>query len=220
MTRVAAIDCGTNSIRLLISEIQDDGKVRDITRTMEIIRLGEGVDATGEIAPAALDRARVALEGYVRQMKFEKVTRVRMVATSATRDAKNQQEFFDMTAELLGQIQPGAQAEVVSGEEEALLSFNGAVADVEPDRGPFCVIDLGGGSTEFVVGTADGDILGTHSARMGCVRLTERIMRTDPPTESEIEIASEYVGERTAEVEKIVPISKARTIVGLSLIHI
>lgn len=214
MTRVAAIDCGTNSIRLLISEIQDDGKVRDITRTMEIIRLGEGVDATGEIAPAALDRARVALEGYVRQMKFEKVTRVRMVATSATRDAKNQQEFFDMTAELLGQIQPGAQAEVVSGEEEALLSFNGAVADVEPDRGPFCVIDLGGGSTEFVVGTADGDILGTHSARMGCVRLTERIMRTDPPTESEIEIASEYVGERTAEVEKIVPISKARTIVG------
>lgn len=214
MTRVAAIDCGTNSIRLLISEIKDDGKVRDITRTMEIIRLGEGVDATGEIAPAALDRARVALEGYVRQMKFEKVTRVRMVATSATRDAKNQQEFFDMTAELLGQIQPGAQAEVVSGEEEALLSFNGAVADVEPDRGPFCVIDLGGGSTEFVVGTADADILGTHSARMGCVRLTERIMRTDPPTESEIEIASEYVGERTAEVEKIVPISKARTIVG------
>lgn len=214
MTRVAAIDCGTNSIRLLISEIKDDGKVRDITRTMEIIRLGEGVDATGEIAPAALDRARVALEGYVRQMKFEKVTRVRMVATSATRDAKNQQEFFDMTAELLGRIQPGAQAEVVSGEEEALLSFNGAVADVEPDRGPFCVIDLGGGSTEFVVGTADADILGTHSARMGCVRLTERIMRTDPPTESEIEIASEYVGERTAEVEKIVPISKARTIVG------
>jgi len=214
MTRVAAIDCGTNSIRLLISEVQDDGKVRDITRTMEIIRLGAGVDATGEIAPEALERARVALEGYVRQMKFEKVTRVRMVATSATRDAKNRQEFFNMTAELLGQIQPGAQAEVVSGEEEALLSFNGAVADLEPDRGPFCVIDLGGGSTEFVVGTADGEILGTHSACMGCVRLTERIMRTDPPTESEIEIATEYVAERTAEVEKIVPIDKARTIVG------
>ncbi|MDV2431789.1 Ppx/GppA phosphatase family protein [Corynebacterium tuberculostearicum] len=214
MTRVAAIDCGTNSIRLLISEVQDDGKIRDITRTMEIIRLGAGVDATGEIAPEALERARVALEGYVRQMKFEKVTRIRMVATSATRDAKNQQEFFNMTAELLGQIQPGAQAEVVSGEEEALLSFNGAVADLEPDRGPFCVIDLGGGSTEFVVGTADGEILGTHSARMGCVRLTERIMRTDPPTESEIEIATEYVAERTAEVEKIVPVDKARTIVG------
>lgn len=214
MTRVAAIDCGTNSIRLLISEIDEDGKVRDITRTMEIIRLGQGVDATGEIAPDALERARVALEGYVRQMKFEKVTRVRMVATSATRDAKNQQEFFDMTAELLGQIQSGAKAEVISGEEEALLSFNGAVADMEPDRGPFCVIDLGGGSTEFVVGTADEEILRSHSAYMGCVRLTERIMRTDPPTESEIEIASEYVAERMGEVEKIVPMSKARTIVG------
>lgn len=214
MTRVAAIDCGTNSIRLLISEIDKDGKVRDITRTMEIIRLGEGVDATGEIAPDALERARVALEGYVRQMKFEKVTRVRMVATSATRDAKNQQEFFDMTADLLGQIESGAQAEVISGEEEALLSFNGAVADMEPNRGPFCVIDLGGGSTEFVVGTADEEILGSHSAYMGCVRLTERIMRTDPPTESEIEIASEYVAERMDEVEKIVPMSKARTIVG------
>ena len=214
MTRVAAIDCGTNSIRLLSSEIDQDGKVRDITRTMEIIRLGQGVDATGEIAPDALERARVALEGYVRQMKFEKVTRVRMVATSATRDAKNQQEFFDMTAELLGQIQSGAKAEVISGEEEALLSFNGAVADMEPDRGPFCVIDLGGGSTEFVVGTADEEILRSHSAYMGCVRLTERIMRTDPPTESEIEIASEYVAERMGEVEKIVPMSKARTIVG------
>ena len=214
MTRVAAIDCGTNSIRLLISEIDEDGKVRDITRTMEIIRLGQGVDATGEIAPDALERARVALEGYVRQMKFEKVTRVRMVATSATRDAKNQQEFFDMTAELLGQIQSGAKAEVISGEEEALLSFNGAVADMEPDRGPFCVIDLGGGSTEFVVGTADEEILRSHSAYMGCVRLTERIMRTDPPTEAEIEIASEYVAERMGEVEKIVPMSKARTIVG------
>ena len=214
MTRVAAIDCGTNSIRLLISEIDEDGKVRDITRTMEIIRLGQGVDATGEIAPDALERARVALEGYVRQMKFEKVTRVRMVAPSATRDAKNQQEFFDMTAELLGQIQSGAKAEVISGEEEALLSFNGAVADMEPDRGPFCVIDLGGGSTEFVVGTADEEILRSHSAYMGCVRLTERIMRTDPPTESEIEIASEYVAERMGEVEKIVPMSKARTIVG------
>jgi hypothetical protein len=214
MTRVAAIDCGTNSIRLLISEIDEDGKVRDITRTMEIIRLGQGVDATGEIAPDALERARVALEGYVRQMKFEKVSRVRMVATSATRDAKNQQEFFDMTAELLGQIQSRAKAEVISGEEEALLSFNGAVADMEPDRGPFCVIDLGGGSTEFVVGTADEEILRSHSAYMGCVRLTERIMRTDPPTESEIEIASEYVAERMGEVEKIVPMSKARTIVG------
>lgn len=214
MTRVAAVDCGTNSIRLLISEVQADGKIRDIARTMEIVRLGQGVDATGEFAPEALERTRVALEGYVKQMKFEKVQHVRMVATSATRDAKNQDEFFEMTAQLLGQIESGAKAEVITGEEEALLSFKGAVADLRSERGPYCVIDLGGGSTEFVVGTIDGDILGAHSAQMGCVRLTERIMRTDPPTDSEIEIAEDYVEERMQEVEKIVPISSAKTFVG------
>ena len=210
MTRVAAVDCGTNSIRLLISEIQEDGKIRDISRTMEIVRLGQGVDATGEFEPEALARTRVALEEYVKQMKFEKVERVRMVATSATRDAKNHREFFDMT----GEVQPGARAEIISGEEEALLSFTGAVGDLRSEKGPYCVIDLGGGSTEFVVGTIDGEILGSHSAQMGCVRLTERMMRNDPPTEAEIEIAADYVAERMAEVEKIVPIDKAQTFVG------
>ncbi|MFR9854743.1 exopolyphosphatase [Corynebacterium striatum] len=214
MTRVAAVDCGTNSIRLLICEVQEDGKIRDIVRTMEIVRLGQGVDATGEFAAEALERTRVALEGYVQQMKFEHVKRVRMVATSATRDVKNQREFFDMAAQLLGQIQQGAQAEVITGEEEALLSFKGAVTDLASHKGPFCVIDLGGGSTEFVVGTAEGEILGAHSAQMGCVRLTERIMRTDPPTEAEIEIAADYVEQRMQEVEKIVPISDAQTFVG------
>ncbi|MDK8808055.1 Ppx/GppA phosphatase family protein [Corynebacterium striatum] len=214
MTRVAAVDCGTNSIRLLICEVQEDGKIRDIVRTMEIVRLGQGVDATGEFAAEALERTRVALEGYVQQMKFENVKRVRMVATSATRDVKNQREFFDMAAQLLGQIQQGAQAEVITGEEEALLSFKGAVTDLASHKGPFCVIDLGGGSTEFVVGTAEGEILGAHSAQMGCVRLTERIMRTDPPTEAEIEIAADYVEQRMQEVEKIVPISDAQTFVG------
>ncbi|XOJ18901.1 exopolyphosphatase [Corynebacterium striatum] len=214
MTRVAAVDCGTNSIRLLICEVQEDGKIRDIVRTMEIVRLGQGVDATGEFAAEALERTRVALEGYVQQMKFENVKRVPMVATSATRDVKNQREFFDMAAQLLGQIQQGAQAEVITGEEEALLSFKGAVTDLASHKGPFCVIDLGGGSTEFVVGTAEGEILGAHSAQMGCVRLTERIMRTDPPTEAEIEIAADYVEQRMQEVEKIVPISDAQTFVG------
>lgn len=214
MTRVAAVDCGTNSIRLLICEVQEDGKIRDIVRTMEIVRLGQGVDATGEFAAEALERTRVALEGYVQQMKFENVKRVRMVATSATRDVKNQREFFDMAAQLLGQIQQGAQAEVITGEEEALLSFKGAVTDLASHKGPFCVIDLGGGSTEFVVGTAEGEILGAHSAQTGCVRLTERIMRTDPPTEAEIEIAADYVEQRMQEVEKIVPISDAQTFVG------
>lgn len=214
MKRVAAVDCGTNSIRLLISDVQPDGRVRDITRQMDIIRLGEGVDATGEISPAAIDRARVSLEKFVQQMKLERVEAVRMVATSATRDASNQADFFEMTAQVLGQVVPGARAEVISGEEEANLSFVGAVADLAPDKGPFCVIDLGGGSTEFIVGEADGTILGAHSAQMGCVRLSERILRTDPPTETEVEIARDFVAERTAEVEKIVPIAKARTFVG------
>lgn len=214
MTRVAAVDCGTNSIRLLISEVEEGGKVRDILRVMEIVRLGQGVDATGEFDPAALERTRVALSGFVQQMRFENVERVRMVATSATRDVKNHRTFFDMTAELLAKVQPGAQAEVISGSEEAMLSFTGAVTDLSSRRGPFCVIDLGGGSTEFIVGNTDGEILGSHSAQLGCVRLTERIMRSDPPTRSEIEIASEYVAERTSEVEKIVPIDKAKTFVG------
>lgn len=215
MTRVAAIDCGTNSIRLLICDLVD-GTTHEVTRTMEIVRLGQGVDATGELAPEALQRTREALERFVGIMEFEQVKDVRMVATSATRDASNRDDFFSMTAELLGRITPGARAEVISGEEEAALSFRGAITDLDPESGPFCVIDLGGGSTEFIVGTADGEVLGAFSAQMGCVRITERIMRSDPPTETETEIAAEYVAERLADVVKLVPIAKAKTMVGVA----
>lgn len=215
MTRVAAIDCGTNSIRLLVAEFID-GHARELTRLNEIVRLGAGVDSSGEIDPDALERTRRALAHYVDIMEFENVTKVRMVATSAIRDAENRGDFFDMTATLLGRITPGAVAEVITGEEEATLSFRGAVADLIDEDDPFCVIDLGGGSTEFIVGTRDGEILGSHSAQMGCVRLTERIMRTDPPTASEIEIAEDYVDARIDEVEKIVPLSKAMTFVGVA----
>lgn len=213
MTRLAAVDCGTNSIRLLIVEVSGQ-EIREIVRTMKIIRLGQGVDATGQLDPAAIERARVALREYVDKMKREYVQAVRMVATSATRDAENKDDFFNMTAELLGEITPGARAEVISGEEEAALSFQGAVADLPAAAGPFCVIDLGGGSTEFVVGESDGTLLGAHSAQMGCVRLTERIMRSDPPTQSEIEISQDYVRERIGEVVKIVPVEKTHTFVG------
>lgn len=206
MTRVAAIDCGTNSIRLLISE-----NGRDVTRLNEIVRLGEGVDETGRLSEKALTRTRRALERYVEIMTFERVEKVRMVATSATRDAANREDFFAMTEQLLG-----VRAEVISGEEEAALSFSGAVADLDPARGPFCVIDLGGGSTEFIVGTGGGEIFGSHSAQMGCVRLTERIMRSDPPTETEVEIAAEYVAKQLVEVEKVVPIAQAATFVGVA----
>lgn len=213
MTRFAAVDCGTNSIRLLISELTADG-LQELTRDNKIVRLGKGVDATGQLDPESIARTRVALEEYVQVMEEYGVDAVRMVATSATRDASNREEFFAMTRELLSRIQPGYQAEVISGEEEASLSFRGAVADLPADQGPFCVIDLGGGSTEFIVGEHNGEILGSHSAQMGCVRLTERIMRSDPPTPTEVEIARDYVAERIADVKKIVPIAKAKTFVG------
>ena len=204
MTRVAAVDCGTNSIRLLIH----DTETGEVSRRNTIVRLGQGVDETGQFVLEAIERTRVALADYVEEMQRENATRVRMVATSATRDAANREDFFAMTRELLGQIQPGAVAEVISGEEEAALSFAGATADLDPARGPFCVIDLGGGSTEFVM---EGHAISTQ---MGCVRITERIMRTDPPTEEETVAARAYVDQRIAEAAQTVPFAKAKTFVG------
>ena len=213
-TKVAAIDCGTNSIRLLIHDTEHG----EISRRNTIVRLGQGVDETGQFAPEAIERTRVALADYVEEMQREGVTRVRMVATSATRDASNRDDFFAMTGELLDQIQPDAVAEVITGEEEAALSFAGATSDLDPIRGPFCVIDLGGGSTEFVMETEDG--IRAVSTQMGCVRITERFMRSDPPTEEETAKARAYIDERIAEAAEVVPFSEASTIVGLSLIHI
>ena len=210
MTRVAAVDCGTNSIRLLIH----DSSAGEICREMTIVRLGEGVDATGRFNPDAIARTRDALETYVERMVAEGVEAVRMVATSATRDAENRDEFFDMTRELLGRIQPGAVAEVISGEEEAALSFRGATTDLDDARAPFCVIDLGGGSTEFIVGTGGSGILGAHSTQMGCVRVTERFMRTDPPTENETAAAREYIESLIDDARTSVPLSRAATFVG------
>ena len=208
MTRVAAVDCGTNSIRLLIH----DTETGEVCRRNTIVRLGQGVDETGKFAPDAIERTRVALADYVDEMQRENVTRVRMVATSATRDASNREDFFAMTRELLGKIQPGAEAEVISGEEEAALSFAGATADLDPERGPFCVIDLGGGSTEFVMQTADQ--LHAVSTQMGCVRITERFMRTDPPTAEETAAARDYINERIVEAGEVVPFAQTNTFVG------
>lgn len=208
MTRVAAVDCGTNSIRLLIH----DTETGEVSRRNTIVRLGQGVDETGQFAPEAIERTRVALADYVDEMQRENVTRVRMVATSATRDAANRENFFAMTRELLGRIQPGAVAEVITGEEEAALSFAGATADIDPARGPFCVIDLGGGSTEFVMETDHG--IRAVSTQMGCVRITERFMRSDPPTEEETAAARAYIDKRIDEAAKVVPFSGAKTFVG------
>ena len=213
MKRIAAVDCGTNSLRLLVSDV-GDGDIRQVTRTMEIIRLGEGVDETGRISPEAIERARVVLQNYTDHMTRENVRAVRMVATSASRDAENREEFFDMTENVLSKVQPGARAEVIDGTEEAKLSFIGAVKDLPPTDVPILVIDLGGGSTEFIVGKQSGEILGAYSTRMGCVRLTERFLHTQPPTPDEIAEAREYVRGELAKVKESVPVGQATVYVG------
>ncbi|WP_132994081.1 Ppx/GppA phosphatase family protein [Gordonia zhaorongruii] len=214
-TRVAAVDCGTNSLRLLIAEPASDGSLTDVARDMIVVRLGQGVDATGEFAPEAIERTREALAGYVERMLEAGVERVRMVATSATRDAGNRDDFFAMTAELLGRIQPGAVAEVISGDEEARLSFRGAVGGLDPADGPFVVTDLGGGSTEVVVGGERG-VTGAYSANIGCVRLTERALRSDPPTLDEREAAVGHARGELAKAFAAVDVSGARTWVGVA----
>ena len=219
MTRVAAVDCGTNSIRLLIAELGPDGSLVDVTRDMEVVRLGQGVDATGEFAPEAIERVRAALADYVDVMLEAGVDRVRMVATSATRDAGNRDEFFAMTAQLLGEVQAGAVAEVISGDEEARLSFRGAVGGLDPADGPFVVTDLGGGSTEVVLGSVvggDAVVAGAYSTNIGCVRLTERALHSDPPTLDEVDAAVGYARDELAKAFAAVDVSAARTWVGVA----
>lgn len=211
---VAAIDCGTNSIRLLIAD-RIDGRLRDLHREMRIVRLGEGVDATGQFSPDALARTRAALEDYAALLRGHGVRKLRMVATSATRDAANREDFFAMTADVLGSVVLGAIAEVITGSEEAELSFNGAVGELDSAAAPFVVVDLGGGSTEVVLGTGSG-VRASYSADIGCVRMTERCLHSDPPTAAEVAAAREVVRERLAEALRVVPVAQAKTWVGVA----
>jgi exopolyphosphatase/guanosine-5'-triphosphate,3'-diphosphate pyrophosphatase len=214
MSRVGAIDCGTNSIRLLIADVDDAGRLSDVHREMRIVRLGQGVDATGQFAPDALTRTRAALVDYAELLRAQEVPTVRMVATSATRDASNRDVFFAMTAEVLGAVVPGAVAEVITGTEEAELSFRGAVNELDTASGPFAVVDLGGGSTEVVLGVRD--VEASFSADIGCVRLTERCLHSDPPTVEEVAAAREVVREGLAQAFAVVPVEGARTWVGVA----
>ncbi|QYN23038.1 Ppx/GppA phosphatase family protein [Amycolatopsis sp. DSM 110486] len=218
MPRVAAIDCGTNSIRLLVAELtpRHDGTVdlRDLHREMRIVRLGQGVDATGRLAPEALERTRKALADYTIAARRKGVEKIRMVATSATRDASNRDEFFAMTRETLG-----VEAEVISGDEEARLSFTGAVGEQDPDDGPFVVVDVGGGSTELVLGTWDGqraEVLAAKSVDIGCVRITERDLKGDPPTDEEIARAKTTAETILTEAFDVVDVAKAKTWIGVA----
>ncbi|HUB53526.1 MAG TPA: Ppx/GppA phosphatase family protein, partial [Mycobacterium sp.] len=213
MSRVGAIDCGTNSIRLLIADVRD-GRLRDVHREMRIVRLGQGVDATGRFAPDALERTRVALVDYAALCAANGVDRIRMVATSATRDAGNRDVFFAMTADVLGAVVDGSVAEVISGAEEAELSFRGAVNELDSGAAPFVIADLGGGSTEIVLGT--DTVVASFSADIGCVRLTERCLHSDPPTPEEVAAARDVVRERLGEALRVVPVERARTWVGVA----
>jgi len=212
--RLAGIDCGTNSIRLLIADFNEGDGLRDVHRETRIVRLGQGVDATGEFAAEAIARTRAALTDYAALLKEHGVGRVRMVATSAARDVANRDDFFAMTADVLGAVLPGSVAEVISGGEEASLSFRGAVGELDSAAGPFVVVDLGGGSTEIVVG--DEVVRASHSADIGCVRLTERCLHSDPPTPAEVAAARQVVRERLEVALGVVPVEGARTWVGLA----
>ena len=217
VSRLAGIDCGTNSIRLLIADASD-GRLSDVHRETRIVRLGQGVDATGEFAPEAIARTRAALADYASLLRQHDVKRVRMVATSAARDVANRDDFFAMTAEVLGAVVAGSVAEVITGAEEAELSFRGAVGELDSAAGPFVVVDLGGGSTEIVVGRGpNGDqVTASYSADIGCVRLTERCLHSDPPTPDEVSAARQVVREKLGVALGVVRVEGARTWVGVA----
>lgn len=216
--RVAAIDCGTNSIRLLIADVEPPGggqmhrsRLTDVVRQMTVVRLGEDVDSTGEFSQAALERTFAAVESYASLIRRHKVEAVRFVATSATRDVKNRDTFIEGIRDRLG-VTP----EVIRGSEEAGLSFAGAasVLDWDPRR-TVLVVDLGGGSTEFVLGTSSG-MEHAISTDMGCVRFSERHMRSDPPTETETSMASFETLSFLEDVAQVMPLHETDVVIGVA----
>ena len=206
--RVAAIDCGTNSIRLLIADI-DGNNFREIVRDMEIVRLGQGVDQTGQFHPDAIARTLAAVDKFAVEIAKRGVEKIRFCATSATRDATNRHLFVDGVRERLG-----IELEVISGDEEAALSFAGAIKDLDPSNGPFLVVDIGGGSTEFVFGTAT--VEAARSVNIGCVRMSERHFASDPATPEQIEAARTDIQAAIAQAAAVVPITKAKTLVAVA----
>jgi exopolyphosphatase/guanosine-5'-triphosphate,3'-diphosphate pyrophosphatase len=206
--RVAAIDCGTNSIRLLIADI-DGNNFREIVRDMEIVRLGQGVDQTGQFHPDAIARTLAAVDKFAAEIAKRGVEKIRFCATSATRDATNRHLFVDGVRERLG-----IELEVISGEEEAALSFAGAIKDLDPSNGPFLVVDIGGGSTEFVFGTST--VEAAKSVNIGCVRMSERHFASDPATPEQIEAARADIQAAIAHAAEVVPITMAKTLVAVA----
>lgn len=209
MTTVAAIDCGTNAIRLLIATRQSDGSLRDDLRQMETVRLGEGVDETGAFNDAALARTFAACDEYVAHIARLGVQAIRFVATSAARDASNRDVFIDGIRQRLA-VEP----EVITGAEEADLSFTGAAGGLPDLAKPALVVDIGGGSTEFVIGVDRPTA--SWSTDMGCVRMTERHLFDDPPSATQIARVERDVSAAIDQASAHVPFGDARSLVGLA----
>jgi exopolyphosphatase/guanosine-5'-triphosphate,3'-diphosphate pyrophosphatase len=202
---VAAIDIGTNSVRLLIT----DQAGRELAREMHITRLGQAVDVTGTLQPEAIARTTEVLAKYAELLAEHRVARTRATATSAARDAKNSEEFFEKAQAALG-VRP----ELLPGSEEAALSFRGATSGLSSGDGPFLVIDIGGGSTEFVLGTSAPEAL--ISVNMGCVRMTERHFKSDPPTQEEQAACRADARHLLAAVKRDIPYARAKRVLGLA----
>ena len=208
MSRVAAIDCGTNSIRLLIADISG-GKFKEVLRDMEIVRLGQGVDENKSFHPDAINRTLAAVEKFKNQLAGKGVEKIRFCATSATRDAANRDLFIEGVRQILG-----VEVEVIPGEEEARLSFNGATKELLQSDAPFLVVDIGGGSTEFVYGNKEVEF--AKSVDIGCVRMSERHLKSQPVEMSQVAQAIIDIDKAIAQAAAIVPISKAKTLVAVA----
>ena len=208
MSRVAAIDCGTNSIRLLVVDITGDN-FKEVLRTMEIVRLGQGVDQNKAFHPDAIDRTLSAVKLFKDHIASKGVEKIRFCATSATRDATNRNLFIDGVREILG-----IEVEVIPGEEEAELSFIGATKELRQSDAPFLVVDIGGGSTEFVFGNEKVDF--AKSVNIGCVRMSERHLNTQPPSMAQIAQAIVDIDIAITQAAAVVPITTAKTLVAVA----
>ena len=208
MSRVAAIDCGTNSIRLLIADISN-GIFKEVVRSMEVVRLGQGVDKNKSFHPDAIKRTLDAVEMFSEVIASKGVERIRFCATSATRDATNRSLFTDGVREILG-----VEVEVIPGEEEAMLSFNGATKELLQNDAPYLVVDIGGGSTEFVFGS--NKVENAKSVDIGCVRMSERHFTSQPTTMDQVARAIIDIDSAISQAASVVPISNAKTLVAVA----
>ena len=208
MSQVAVIDCGTNSIRLLIAETSGS-TIKELIRTMEIVRLGQGVDENKAFHPDAINRTLLAVKSFKEIIDKNKVDKIRFCATSATRDATNRNLFIDGVRDILN-----VQVEVIPGEEEAALSFTGATYQLDQGSGPFLVVDIGGGSTEFVYG--DKKVMSAKSVNIGCVRMSERHLTSQPPTMDQIASAVVDIDIAITQAAVSVPINSAKSLIAVA----